>query len=79
MKRVDVGDISLAVADAGSGPPLLFLHGFPLDGSMWTVQREAFSDRLGQREPRERNCATTSRNNSLELRLDPRIAYMTEK
>jgi pimeloyl-ACP methyl ester carboxylesterase len=46
MKRVEVGDISMAVADAGSGPPLLFLHGFPLDGSMWTVQREAFSDRF---------------------------------
>ena len=45
MKRVDVGDFSLAVLDQGSGPTLLFLHGFPLDGSMWNAQREAFSDR----------------------------------
>ncbi len=46
MQRVDVGEVRLAIADRGSGPPLLFLHGFPLDGSMWNAQLEAFSDRF---------------------------------
>lgn len=45
MKRVDVGDVSLSVVDEGQGPTLLFLHGFPLDGSMWAAQLAAFSDR----------------------------------
>jgi pimeloyl-ACP methyl ester carboxylesterase len=45
MRHLDVGGVSLAVAERGSGPTLLFLHGFPLDGSMWNAQLEAFSDR----------------------------------
>ena len=36
--RVAVGDIELNVFDAGAGPPLLFVHGFPLDHTMWDAQ-----------------------------------------
>lgn len=43
MKKVTVNGISLAVHDEGSGPPILFVHGFPLSHSMWRNQLEAFS------------------------------------
>lgn len=35
----------LKVHDTGEGPPLLFLHAFPLDASMWDHQVAAFSSR----------------------------------
>lgn len=34
-------DISLSVADVGSGPAVLFCHGFPAIGSSWRRQMEA--------------------------------------
>ncbi len=38
MKTVNLGDVSLQVHDEGSGPPVLFVHGFPLDHRMWRHQ-----------------------------------------
>ncbi|MCC6492852.1 MAG: alpha/beta fold hydrolase [Pirellulales bacterium] len=35
------GDVSLTVEDCGSGPPILLIHGFPLDHTMWQSQIEA--------------------------------------
>jgi hypothetical protein len=35
---VRVGDISLNVADVGSGPPVLLLHGFPDSWRLWRHQ-----------------------------------------
>ena len=32
---VSIGDTSLAVQICGSGPPLVLLHAFPLDHTMW--------------------------------------------
>ena len=43
MKTRTVNGIELAVADEGSGPPLLLVHGFPLDHGMWNAQVEALS------------------------------------
>ncbi|MFT5322240.1 MAG: 3-oxoadipate enol-lactonase [Planctomycetaceae bacterium] len=43
MKNVTVNGITLAVHDEGNGPPILFVHGFPLSHSMWRAQLEAFS------------------------------------
>jgi len=37
-RRIAVGDISLAVIDEGSGPPVLLLHGFP--DSSWTWRHQ---------------------------------------
>jgi pimeloyl-ACP methyl ester carboxylesterase len=45
MKRVSVGDVELAVHDVGSGQPILFIHGFPLDHAMWDRQTERLSSR----------------------------------
>ncbi len=38
MVRYDVGGLSLAVDLRGDGPALLFVHGFPLDRTLWAHQ-----------------------------------------
>ena len=35
LSQVDVGEVSLRVRHAGSGPPLLLLHGYPETHMMW--------------------------------------------
>jgi len=45
MKRVNVGELELAVVDEGNGPPLVLVHGFPLDHTMWNAQIDAFRSR----------------------------------
>lgn len=42
MPRISLGDIELNVLDEGWGPPLLLVHGFPLDHSMWHEQIRHF-------------------------------------
>jgi pimeloyl-ACP methyl ester carboxylesterase len=42
MLRTRIGDIGLHVVDAGAGPVIMFVHGFPLDHTMWRHQLEAF-------------------------------------
>ncbi|HUG66436.1 MAG TPA: alpha/beta fold hydrolase [Pirellulaceae bacterium] len=44
MKSIRLHDATLNVADVGSGPILLLVHGFPLDHSMWRYQLESLSD-----------------------------------
>ena len=44
MARYAVGPIALNVVVAGSGPPLVLVHGFPLDHGMWQAQIEALAD-----------------------------------
>jgi pimeloyl-ACP methyl ester carboxylesterase len=43
MKTLRVRDLEMAVVEEGSGLPLMFVHGFPLDHSMWKYQIEAFA------------------------------------
>jgi 3-oxoadipate enol-lactonase len=40
-RTVDVDGVQLAVFDEGQGPAVLFVHGYPLDHSMWNEQRAA--------------------------------------
>ena len=42
---VDVNGHRWHVIDEGDGPVVLFIHGFPLDHSMWDAQRRFFRDR----------------------------------
>ena len=42
-KQVPIGDSHLDVLDVGSGPVLLFVHGFPLDHTIWNFQVDEFS------------------------------------
>lgn len=41
-----VNGIRLAYDDVGNGLPVVFLHGFPLDRSMWVQQRVALAPRV---------------------------------
>ena len=45
MPLVSVGEIALNIVDQGSGPPLVLVHGFPLDHSMWRGQIDGLSSR----------------------------------
>jgi 3-oxoadipate enol-lactonase len=39
----DLPGVRLAYDDAGEGPPLVLLHGFPLDRTLWSPQRTALA------------------------------------
>ncbi len=43
MPTLSLPDITLNCFDAGDGTPLLFVHGFPLDHSMWRHQLDEFA------------------------------------
>jgi pimeloyl-ACP methyl ester carboxylesterase len=43
MNAVQISTTKLAYIDQGHGAPILFVHGFPLDHSMWAAQIEALS------------------------------------
>jgi pimeloyl-ACP methyl ester carboxylesterase len=40
------GNASIAFDDIGTGPPLVFLHAFPLDSTMWAPQTSALADKF---------------------------------
>lgn len=44
LKRTAVGQYTIAYVDQGQGLPLLFVHGFPLDHSMWEYQIRSLAD-----------------------------------
>jgi 3-oxoadipate enol-lactonase len=44
MKTLAIADTRFHLVDQGSGPPLLFVHGFPLDHQMWLGQIDALAD-----------------------------------
>jgi pimeloyl-ACP methyl ester carboxylesterase len=43
MKKIEIEGIELAVEDQGQGPPVVLVHGFPLDHRMWSSQIERLS------------------------------------
>ena len=44
MAVYSIRDNTWNVLDRGQGPPILFIHGFPLDARMWEEQLSAFSE-----------------------------------
>ncbi|HEY7628293.1 MAG TPA: alpha/beta hydrolase [Ilumatobacteraceae bacterium] len=44
MKNVELGDLTFAVEDQGSGPPVVLLHGFPDSHALWRNQVPALVD-----------------------------------
>mgnify|MGYP002622737822 CR=1 FL=1 len=44
MTRVRIGEIKLHVVERGSGLPLVLVHGFPLDHTMWQAQIDDLSN-----------------------------------
>jgi 3-oxoadipate enol-lactonase len=45
LKTETVGGVRLAFVDAGEGTPVLLIHGFPLDHTMWDAQIDALAGR----------------------------------
>jgi pimeloyl-ACP methyl ester carboxylesterase len=45
VNRIDISGATLGVLDEGAGEPLVFVHGFPLDHTMWQGQIDVFSSR----------------------------------
>lgn len=43
MKTLRVRELEMAVVEEGAGLPLLLVHGFPLDHTMWRYQIDEFS------------------------------------
>ncbi|MHC4876003.1 MAG: alpha/beta fold hydrolase [Planctomycetota bacterium] len=43
MPRINIGEIELNCFDSGEGTPFVFVHGFPLDHSMWEYQLDEFA------------------------------------
>ena len=43
MKSLAVGGHEIWYVDRGTGLPLVLLHGFPLDHTMWTEQIDALA------------------------------------
>jgi 3-oxoadipate enol-lactonase len=46
LKRIDLGGRWINVEERGAGRPLLLVHGFPLDHTMWTEQMDALARRF---------------------------------
>jgi len=44
VAKVRVRDVELNVYDQGNGDPLLFVHGFPLNHTMWQQQLKMFAE-----------------------------------
>ncbi len=44
MALIRIDDIEMAYTDVGSGPPMVLLHGYPFNRSLWTEQLAALSD-----------------------------------
>ena len=44
MKQVRMNEIEMNVVDRGSGDPILFVHSFPLNHSIWQSQLDVFSE-----------------------------------
>ncbi len=64
MKHVQLGDLSVEFFDEGDqGPPLLFVHGFPLTHAMWQPQIEFFAQRNRVIAPDLRGFGETSAGN----------------
>jgi pimeloyl-ACP methyl ester carboxylesterase len=45
MQRAALGNSELAYVDRGAGTPVVLLHGFPLDHTMWSAQIDALAGR----------------------------------
>ena len=41
--KAKVNDVEISYEDAGSGVPVVLIHGFPLDRAMWSEQSSALA------------------------------------
>lgn len=60
MPNIRVNDIEMHYADAGTGPALVFLHGWGTGGSVWDQQARYFAHSYRVVQPDLRGCGRTS-------------------
>ncbi|TWT47005.1 3-oxoadipate enol-lactonase 2 [Thalassoglobus neptunius] len=63
LKRIDGRLVN--IVDQGTGPAILFVHGFPLDHSMWKHQIDSLSDQFRVIAPDLRGFGTTESDDKL--------------
>ena len=56
MPRIQAGEVEIEFIERGQGTPLLLVHGFPLDHSMWDNQIERFASQARVIAPDLRGC-----------------------
>ena len=79
MNTVSVNGIEMAYEEAGSGPPLLLLHGFALDRGMWAAQAEALSGKYRVLRPDMRGMGETTHDGrpiTIETMADDMAAFL---
>jgi pimeloyl-ACP methyl ester carboxylesterase len=74
MQRADLSTVELAYVDRGTGLPVLLVHGFPLDHTMWNAQIEALSDRCRVIAPDLRGFGQSSLGD-----VDPNVGISMER
>ncbi len=45
MTSIRINDINLAYTDVGTGPPIVLIHGYPFNRSLWTEQTESLNSK----------------------------------
>ncbi|HEX2473872.1 MAG TPA: alpha/beta fold hydrolase [Lacipirellulaceae bacterium] len=73
MRRAALSTVELAYVDRGKGTPVLLVHGFPLDHSMWNAQIEALADRCRVIAPDLRGFGQSSLGDA-----DPKVGVSME-
>src|SRR4029450_9593120 len=79
MKTATINGIDMAYRDEGEGPPVLFIHAFPLHSVMWKQQVAAFSARHRVIAPDLRGFGETARGSgaaSLDQHADDLAALL---
>jgi pimeloyl-ACP methyl ester carboxylesterase len=74
MRRAALSTVELAYIDRGDAMPVLLVHGFPLDHSMWKAQIESLSDRCRVIAPDLRGFGQSSLGDA-----DPNVGVSMER
>ncbi len=79
MKTVSAHGLEVAYEESGSGPPLLLLHGFSLDHTIWKAQVEALEGSYRVLRPDMRGMGKTSHAGggiTIEMMADDMAAFL---
>ena len=78
IATTQLNGITVGYDDAGSGLPVLFLHGFPHDRALWAQQRTALAPRVRCIAPDLRGFGATSANGpySMDQYADDAVALL---
>ncbi len=78
-RMLDIGGYSVALAEIGSGTPLLYLHGFAdihASGTEWLLFHRALAERLRVLAPAHPGCADSAENDDIDTIDDLIFHYL---